>query len=469
MAEDPRLAQGCAAFAAGRLTEAEAAFRDMLAVAPDNAEAMSNLGAVLNATQRPAQAEAACRSAISAQPSLWAAWGNLGTALHRQQRYDAAVAAYAKALRCKPNDVNACTNLGVALAEQGRMRLALELHDAALALAPGNAAVRCNRALALLAAGELARGFAEYEWRWQVPGMPAHGVAGSCWQGEDPAGRTILVHDEGGYGDTLQFVRYAPLLAARGARVVLSVQPPLVRLLARLPGVAAVLARGTALPDYDLHCPMLSLPHCFATTLESVPAQVPYLMAEAAKAAGWRARLAGEGLRVGVVWAGASRPGMAAMHAMDARRSLPADALMALAGIAGVRLVSLQKDRTPPAGLDMADPMPECADFDDTAAVVAGLDLVIAVDTAVAHLAGALARPVWLLSRYDACWRWLHDRRDSPWYPGLRLYRQTAPGEWAPVLRAVATDLTALAAERSLQALDIRALTSSPGLSSVVR
>jgi hypothetical protein len=446
MAEDSRLAQGCAAFAAGWLTEAEAAFRDMLAVAPGDAEAMSNLGAVLNATQRHTEAEAVCRGAISVQPNFWAAWGNLGTALHYQQRYDEAVAAYAAALRRNPNDVNACTNLGVALAEQGRTRLALELHDAALALAPGNAAVRCNRALALLAAGDLARGFAEYEWRWQVPGILPHGARGPRWQGEDPAGRTILVHDEGGYGDTLQFVRYVPMLVALGARVVLRVQPPLVRLLARLPRLAAVLARETTPPDYDLHCPMLSLPHCFATTLENVPARVPYLRIDAAKAAGWRARLAGEGLRVGVVWAGASRPGMAAMRAMDARRSLPADALTGLAGIAGVRLVSLQKEQTPPAGLDMADPMPECADFDDTAAVVAGLDLVISVDTAVAHLAGALGRPVWLLSRYDACWRWLHDRRDSPWYPGLRLYRQTAPGEWAPVLRELAADLTALAA-----------------------
>ena len=226
---------------------------------------------------------------------------------------------------------------------------------------------------------------------------------------------------------------------------MLRVQPPLVRLLARLPGPAAVLARGTAPPAYDFHCPMLSLPHCFATTLETVPAGVPYLQADAVKAAAWRARLAGPGLRVGVVWAGASRPGMAVAHAMDARRSLPADALAVLAGIAGVRFVSLQQRQAPPAALAMANPMPECADFDDTAAVVAGLDLVIAVDTAVAHLAGGLGRPVWLLSRYDSCWRWLHSRSDSPWYPGLRLYRQPAPGEWAAVLRGVAADLAALA------------------------
>ncbi len=441
------LAEGCAAYAAGRLAVAEAAFRAVADSAPDEAEALSNLGAVLNATQRHAEAEATCRAALARQPQFWAAWANLGTALHSQQRFGEALAAYATAVRQNPGAVNTWTNLGVALAEQGMVVQSLAAHEAAVSLAPQDPEVRANHALALLTAGDLARGFAENEWRWQVPGMLPHGVAGPCWQGDPPAGRTILVHDEGGFGDTLQFVRYVPLLAARGARVVLRVQPPLVRLLRRLPGPVAVLGRGEALPAYGLHCPMLSLPHCFATTLETVPAQVPYLPVDAAKAASWRARLAeaGPGLRVGLVWAGASRPGMPTAHAMDTRRSLPADALAPLAGIAGVRFVSLQKDQPLPAGFDMLDPMPHCADFDDTAAVVAALDLVISVDTSVAHLAGGLGRPVWLLSRYDMCWRWLHGRRDSPWYPGLRLYRQPAPGEWGPVLRDVAADLRSLA------------------------
>jgi len=447
MAEQTLLEAGVAAYAAGRLDAAEAAFRARLDHVPEDAEALSNLAAVLNATLRHVEAEAACRAALSVQPDFWAACGNLGTALHCQQRRAEAMAAYAGALRRNPTHVNACTNLAVALLEEGRVEVALAMHDAAVELAPENAEVRCNRALALLSAGDLARGFAEYEWRWQTPTMQPHGLTGPCWQGDDPAGRTILVHAEGGFGDTLQFLRYIPLLVARGARVVLRVQPPLVRLLRRLPGPVAVLGEGEPLPPYDLHCPMLSLPHRFATTLQTVPAQIPYMQADAAKTAWWRARLGGQGPRVGLVWAGASRPGMAVAHAMNARRSLPADALAPLAGMAGVRFVSLQKDQPLPPGIDMADPMPHCADFDDTAAVVAGLDLVIAVDTAVAHLAGALGRPVWLLSRYDACWRWLHGRRDSPWYPGLlRLYRQPAPGEWGPVLREVADDLQALVA-----------------------
>jgi Flp pilus assembly protein TadD len=438
------LAEGHAAYAAGRLAEAEAAFRALADRMPDDAEALSNLGAVLNAQQRHAEAEAACRAALSLQPAFWAAWGNLGTALHAQQRRGEAVAAYAEALRRNPGHVNACTNLGVALVEQGRLQAALAVHDAAVELAPEDAEVRCNRALALLAAGDFAHGFAEYEWRWQTPSMLPHGLTGPCWQGDDPAGRTILVHAEGGLGDTLQFVRYAPLLAARGARVVLRVQPPLVRLLRRMTGPVAVLSSDDAVPEYDLHCPMLSLPHRFATTLASVPSQVPYLAVDAAKAQTWQTRLDSNGLRVGLVWAGASRPGMAAAHAMNARRSMPAAALAPLAGIAGVRFVSLQQHQAPPWP-GMANPMPDCTDFDDTAAVVAGLDLVISVDTSVAHLAGGLGRPVWLLSRYDQCWRWLHGRRDSPWYPGMRLYRQPEPGDWGTVLRAVADDLRALA------------------------
>ena len=440
------LAEGCAAYAAGQLEAAEAAFRALAAELPEDAEALSNLGAVLNARQLHAEAEAACRAALALQPDFWAAWGNLGTALHSQQRHDEAVAAYVAALRRNSGDANACTNLGVALIEQGRMQAGLAIHDAAAELAPDNAEVRCNRALGLLAAGDLGRGFAEYEWRWRTPVMLPYGLPGPCWQGEDPAGRTILVHAEGGFGDTLQFARYIPFLVARGARVVLRVQPPLVRLLRRLPGPVAVLADNEALPDYDLHCPMLSLAHRFGTTLDTVPARVPYLSVDAAKAEAWRARLAGEGPLIGLVWAGAARSGMAVAHAMNARRSLPVAALAPLTRIAGVRWVSLQKDHPLPPGVVIADPMPDCADFDDTAAVVAGLDLVISVDTSVVHLAGALGRPVWLLSRYDQCWRWLNGRRDSPWYPGLRLYRQAAPGAWEPVLREVADDLRALAA-----------------------
>ena len=449
------LARGAQEAAAGNLPAAEAAYRSMLQAAPLDAEALNNLGAVLNLGQRHEEAEASCRAALAAQPGFWAALSNLGAALQRQQRYAEATAAYVAALRSNPGDANACTNLGVALHEQWRMAESLAVHEAAADLAPDDAEVRTNRATALLASGDFARGFAEFEWRWRVPGTLPHGVAGRQWLGESPDGRTILLHDEGGFGDTLQFVRYAPALAARGARVVLRVQAPLAGLVRRsMPGIAAVAARGEALPPHDLHCPMVSLPHAFGTRLETVPGDTPYLEPCPLKAAVWRARLdawtGGKGLRVGLAWAGSPRPGMPEIHAMDRRRSMALARLAPLAVVTGVRFVSLQlgaaaETAHPPPGMDLADPMAAMADFDDTAALVAGLDLVISVDTAVAHLAGALGRPVWVLSRYDACWRWLAGRRDSPWYPSLRLYRQPNPGDWESLLAEVAGDLQKLA------------------------
>jgi Flp pilus assembly protein TadD len=447
---DSLLARGCAHYAAGHLADAEAAFRALGAAEPGNSVALANLGGVLNEQHRYAEGEAACRQALARCRDNPSAWSNLGVALHAGQRRDEAVAAYAEALRRRQNDANTLTNLGVALTEQGRLAMALQVHDAALAVAPTDADVRCNRALALLTAGQLARGFAENEWRWQTRSMLPHGIPGPCWQGDDPAGRRVLLHCEGGFGDTLQFVRYVPLLAARGAVVVLRVQQALVRLIGRMPWAGEVVSEADPLPRFDVRCPLLSLPYHFGTTLETVPADVPYLAVDQERAAAWRAGLAGEGLKVGLVWAGASRPGMAVAHAMDQRRSLPLAAFAPLAVIPGVRLVSLQAGETRcearPPGMALVDPMGACVDFDDTAAIVAGLDLVISVDTAVAHLAGALGKPVWLLSRYDACWRWMHDRRDSPWYPSMRIYHQPAPAAWEPVLEELAADLARAAA-----------------------
>ncbi len=442
------LARGEQQVASGLLQDAAATYRSILANAPRDPVALSNLGAVLNAAKCHEAAEAVCRVALSVQPDYWAALGNLGTALHRQQRHDEAIAAYIAALKVNPTYADGLTNLGVALAERWRMADSLAVHDMAVLVAPEDAEIRCNRAIALLTAGDFARGFAENEWRWRTPAMAPHALGGPLWRGEDPAGKTILLHDEGGYGDTLQFARFAPLLAARGARVLLRIQHPLVRLLARSMPEVTVLSKNDPVPVHDLQCPMVSLPLGFAITVDTVPGTTPYVWAPPEGIAAWRARLGTgkPGLRVGLVWAGASRSHMPQAQAMDSRRSMALKQFAPLAEIPNIRLVSLQMGggtevAEAPQGLQLLDPMSEVSDFDDTAALVASLDLIISVDTAVAHLAGALGRPVWVLSRHDACWRWLAGRSDSPWYPTLKLFRQRQPGDWDSVMADVAVAL----------------------------
>jgi hypothetical protein len=265
------------------------------------------------------------------------------------------------------------------------------------------------------------------------------------WRGETADGKILLIYAEQGFGDTLQFCRYGELAAARGLRVIMRVPKPLVRLLRSLSGVAQVIAEDEDLPAFDLQCPMLSMPLALATTPATIPSRIPYLAAEEAAVAAWQSRLAGSapGPRIGLVWAGSAR-NTPALAAVDRRRSIAPDRLAPLLDLQGLHFFSLQKDG--PAGsppLPLIDFMTEMQDFADTAALVANLDLIISVDTAAAHLAAALGKPVWLLNRFDSCWRWLTDRRDSPWYPTLRLYSQPRPGDWDAVIAELVRDLRA--------------------------
>jgi hypothetical protein len=299
--------------------------------------------------------------------------------------------------------------------------------------------------MALLLSGRFEEGWKEYEWRWKTKmwSSGAREFSAPLWSGEAIGDRTILLHAEQGIGDTLQFCRYAPLIA-RGTRIILEVQAPLVRLLSRLPGVMQIVARGDNLPPFDVHCPLMSLPLAFGTTLDTIPAATPYLSAAAVLAADWQERLAGlDGLRVGLLWAGAQRLNFPAGATVDRRRSVTLKALAPLGEVSGASFVSLQKDgpaaqaADPPHGLVLHDFTADLHDFEDTAALIVNLDLVISVDTAVAHLAGALGKPVWLLNRFDTCWRWLLNRDDSPWYPTLRQFRQPRSGDWnSPVCAA---------------------------------
>ncbi len=424
--------------------------------APDFSAAHINLASVLLRFGMLDQARAFAESGVQLMPGSPDALLCLAGILHHAGDHAAAVAVYRTALRHAPGHGGALSSLGNTLRAMGRMDEALAAHDRAIAATqentPDHAVFRFHRATTLLAAGAFAEGWSEYEWRWRRPGHPPR-FASKPWRGEKLAGRTILLHHEQGLGDTLQFVRYAPLVAEHGGRVILLVQPSLVRLLGALPGVTQVVARGEPLPPFDCHCPLMSLPHAFGTTLNSIPAAPAYLHADPARVAAWREQLRGRlprhgGPYVGLVWAGLPNLDSWEARLIDQRRSLgPAD-LAGLACLPCVQFVSLQKDLSPPtiAGLAMIDVMAGMDDFADTAALVASLDLVISVDTSVAHLAAGLGRPVWLLSRYDGCWRWPRDRSDSPWYPTLRLYRQSRPHDWPEAIARVRCDLEGMVA-----------------------
>jgi tetratricopeptide (TPR) repeat protein len=438
----------------GHLAEAEASQREALRLWPTYPEAHSNLGSTLRDRGRLTEAEASCREALRLRPDFSEAHGNLGNALRDLGRLTESEASYRDAVRLRPTSAEAHSNLGAALQALGRTAEAEASYREALRRKPDYADAHNNLGHTLLMAGRLREGWNECEWRWKTQHLleAARDFQAPLWNGEPIGDRVILLHAEQGFGDTLQFCRYAPLIAA-GARTILEVQAPLVRLLSRLPGITEIVARGDRLPPFDLHCPLMSLPRAVGTALDTIPAATPYLDADPTRAADWRERLAGlPGLRVGLVWAGSPRSDMPEFTAVDRRRSIALNAVAPLGEVSGVSFISLQKGEAaaqaehPSGGIALHDFTADLDDFADTAALVDGLDLVISVDTAVAHLAGALGKPVWLLNRFDTCWRWLMNRDDSPWYPRLRQFRQSAPGDWDSVIREVREALVRLAA-----------------------
>ncbi len=384
----------------------------------------------------------------------------LGTAMLSRDRVGEAVAALARAAALVPDHADIHVAHGRALHRAQRLPEALAAYDRAVDRDPSHARAQFERALVLLALGDFARGWPAYEWRLKLHAPAGAEVAFTWpgrigppmmpWRGEPIAGRTLLVHGEQGHGDILQFVRYLPMLAAAGARAVVKVWPALARLLATQPGLGIVVGGFEDLPPIDAYVPMMSLPGLFGTTLDRIPAVTPYIRADPAAVARWAQRLdtAAPGWRAGIAWAGDPRPDDPDRAAVDRRRSIALAELAPLLRRPGPSWVSLQVGAAAAeaAGHPILDLSLDLADFAETAAVIANLDLVIAVDTAVVHLAGAMGKPVWMLSRFDGCWRWLQGRDDSPWYPSLRIYRQDRPGDWAAVVARVAADLGALPA-----------------------
>jgi tetratricopeptide (TPR) repeat protein len=427
-------------FALDRHAQAERAYRHLLGLQPASAPLHWCLGNTLLALKRFEDALASFDAALAIDPNHAEALLNRGNALSALHRDEEAVASYDRALAVRPAFPEALSNRGNSLLELARFDQAVASCDRAIALRPDYAQAHWNRSLMRLLQGELAEGFGEYEWRWKRAEIAAEAPSFEkpLWDGKvSLTGKTILLHAEQGLGDTIQFVRYVPLVAARGARIILQVQPALVPLLSTLSTVTQLLPQGADLPRFDCHCALLSLPLAFGTTLDTIPAEVPYLSAPPERITAWRECLSSSRPLVGLAWSGNPE------NKGDWKRSIPLAALMPLLRSPGIRFISLQydvrdSDRAALAQCPSLAPFPnDVQDLADTAAVIDNLDLVISVDTSVAHVAGALGRPAWVLLPSVPDWRWLLGRDDSPWYPTARLFRRRAGETWDPVVGRV--------------------------------
>ena len=442
-------ALGLALIQQGKVDSAIVSWQRAIQLKPDFAEPHANLGAALAQQKKFSEAAAVLRKAVQLNPKFPPAHNNLANVLSELEESDEAIKHWEAAIALAPDYHDALNNFGRALQLRGEHERSLQLLDRAVAAKSDDPDSRFLRGLGLLAAGEFERGFADYHYRVACKDFQLHGRAFSAqraWNGEDLAGKTFLIHTEQGLGDTIQFIRYAPLLAERGAaRVIVECPPYLVDLLRTASGVSEVIARGQPLPPFDLHAGVLDLPRLLQTTVQTVPANVPYIRADPVRADRWFGELTSfstpPGPRVGLVWSGNPK------HANDRNRSMPLREFEPLAALPNINFFSLQKG--PAAGqvsdstlqLKLIDHTARLHDFADTAALVTHLDLVIAVDTAVAHLAGAMGKPVWVLLAKVADWRWMLDRADSPWYPTMRLFRQMTAGDWASIVQQVKAEL----------------------------
>ncbi len=437
----------------GAFAEAAETCRHALALDPNQPEILSLLGNALTDLGNYGAAVEALRRALTLQPDSPPALFGLGYFFERKGDLASAMDAYRTVLKLHPQLSRAHLLLGSAQLLQGNIEEAAECFERVLKLEPDSAEARAYHGLIHLKQGNFRRGLSEYEDRWST----AYGFrfrrkfSQPLWKGEPLEGSRILLHCEQGMGDTLQFVRYVPLVAARGGKVVLEVQPRLHRLLAQTPGAAEVICRDEALPEVDSQCPLLSLPLALGTELSTIPAPVPYVRPDPLEAEAWRQRLPGNSLRIGLAWAG--NP----LHPHELWRSIRLEQLAPLTKVEGTTFYSLQMgapaEQVKQLGtrVHIIDLQGEQKDFADTAAIVANLDLVISIDTSVAHLAGAMGKPVWVILSKSADWRWFLDRADTPWYPMTTLFRQSTLGNWQDVMARVERELRELVATTAMR------------------
>lgn len=436
-----------------KFSEAIRYYQHAISLDPRNKSTYFHLGAAQLQIKDHSGAEQSFRAALILDPGFPEAYFNLGNLLRSRFRLPEAIECYQNAISADDQTYcfSALGNLALTLSEIGEIDAAVDAYRKALELEPDNAIVHCNLAYTLLSAGRLVEGWHEHEWRCKLTGpTKPRNFDRPLWTGEPLNGDSILLHSEQGFGDAIQFVRYVPMVVQRGGKVILDVPSSLHRLLRGFPGVEHLVIAGEPMPEFMWQCPLMSLPLAFETTLDTIPSAPAYLFISSDQVAAIKQRWPGNGMRVGLVWSGNPE------HVLDAYRSMHLKDMMILGSVPGVSFYSLQVGggtkqlAEVSRSFQIADVASAFTDFADTAAFVAGLDLVIAVDTAVAHLAGALGVPVWILiANCRSDWRWFRDRADSPWYPSARIFRQPRPGDWSGVVEMVKLELARFAADHA--------------------
>lgn len=428
----------------GHHEEALKCYEKAITFKPDYPEAYNNMGLSLKASGRHDEAVRYYRHAIHHKPDFYEAYNNLGIVLKDIGCLDEAARCFQEVIHINPHYADAYNNLGGVFQEKGQTDRAVTYYQKAIDADYEHSYAHFNLSMALLLTGNFSQGWKEYEWRWKAQDVwRRRCFTRAMWDGSDIHGLTILLHAEQGLGDTIQFVRYVQMVVQRGAKVIVECQKELKSLLKSVNGVHKIIERGEELPSFDQHCPFLSLPLAFGTTIETIPADIPYIAADPLLISKWHDKIKGDrpGPRIGLVWAG--KP----TYKRDFGRSCQLRMFSPFARLRDISFYSLQKGDAaeqagnPPEGMNFIDYTEGLEDFSETAAFIENLDLVISVDTAVAHLAGALGKPVWVLLPYVPDWRWLLDREDSPWYPSMRLFRQSSSRDWNHVIERITEEI----------------------------